>query len=224
MSTSNFRSAYEDYRFLRERDYPEKATLKVVGDRYRLTRSERNSLFRGVLPEKTAEARKRKRARPADIAGENLGVDWYNVLITVESYLRGAPLFLADDGMVRDTAAAHGSYRSTDITENAIREILRGISSLAPGRVDVFLDSPIAFSGIMAEDVRKRSTVLPCPCAVSVAYTADFPLKSYEGIVASSDSVILDSARRVFDLPRHLLEQAFGFTPPLLPDLDLLSL
>ena len=41
---------------------------------------------------------------------------------------------------------------------------------------------------------------------------------TYSGIVATSDSVILDSALRVCDLPRMVLEECFRFTPPALPD------
>jgi hypothetical protein len=56
---------------------------------------------------------------------------------------------------------------------------------------------------------------------VSLSRSADFPLKTYQGTVASSDSVILDAALEVFDLPRHTLRIRYSFTPPLLRSLDL---
>jgi hypothetical protein len=219
MSRDNFQSAYFDYRFLRERGFPEKASIKLVGDRYRLARTERNSLFRGVIVDSIAEARRRKIARPEEISGRRLGVDWYNVLITIESYLRGAPLFIADDGVLRDSSATHGSYRRTAVTEKAFPVILGALVSLSPERVEVFLDSPIAFSGMMAEEIRRGSAGLPFATTAALAHSADYPLKNFEGVVASSDSVILDSASRILDLPRFALETAFGFTPPLLRDL-----
>ncbi|HEQ71464.1 MAG TPA: DUF434 domain-containing protein, partial [Spirochaetia bacterium] len=37
MSTLNFKIAVDDYRFLKNRNYPDKAALKLVGDRYRLS-------------------------------------------------------------------------------------------------------------------------------------------------------------------------------------------
>ena len=49
MSTYNFAEACATYRILRERGYPEKATLKLVGDRHRLSRIQRNCMFRGVI-------------------------------------------------------------------------------------------------------------------------------------------------------------------------------
>jgi hypothetical protein len=180
---------------------------------------ERNCLFRGIIDEVVAIKRRQKLIASSDIEDQPLGIDWYNVLITVESHLRGLPLFIAEDGVVRDTSATHGSYRSSPITERAIQEIIEVITAARPARIDVYLDEPIAFSGLMAEIVRERLGRLPHPFAVALAHSADYPLKTYEGIVASSDSVILDSASRIIDLARLVLRRGFDFTPP--PVLDL---
>jgi len=217
MSTRNFLLSLDDYRYLREKGYPEKAGLKLVGDRYRLSRAERNTLFRGVIPREIAAMRKTKLLSPDLLRDKGLGIDWYNVLITVESFLRGFPLFISDDGVTRDSSATHGSFRSTVITERALDAIMRALDALCPGRVDAFLDSPIPFSGLMAEEIRARLSKLSIPFLVTLEHTADYPLKSYSGIVASSDSVILDSAGMVFDLPRFVVQAAFDVTPP---DLD----
>lgn len=211
--------ACAEYRYLREKGYPEKATLKLVGDRHRLTRAQRNSMFRGIVVEALAGPRQRKIVLPADVLGNSLGIDWYNVLITVESYLRGSPVFISDDGIVRDSSATHGSFHSSELTARALLEIIGELKIMAPSRIDVFLDAPIAFSGLMAEEVRRKLEEIPCPTLVSVAHSADYPLKSYDGVVASSDSVILDSASRVIDLPRSVLQRSFQFIPPLLHDL-----
>jgi hypothetical protein len=153
MSTNNFAEACATYKLLKEKGYPEKATLKLVGDRHRLSRIQRNCLFRGVIVQGAAAERREKIAAPEALAGKAIGVDWYNVLITVESYLRGQILFVADDGMVRDASATHGSYRTGSLTERAIEEIVREIARLRPSRVDAYLDMPIAFSGRMAENL-----------------------------------------------------------------------
>jgi hypothetical protein len=214
MSISKFESAYNDYKYLKNRGFPEKASLKLIGDKYRLTRMGRNSLFRGVMDDETAVARKHKSASVDMVRGAELGIDWYNVLITVESYLRGSILFLSDDGVLRDSSAIHGNYRKSAVTAKALPEIVRTLSDLAPLRIDIFLDSPIAFSGQMAEEIRTElARKGGPPFSVELAQSADYPLKSYKGIVASSDSVVLDSASLVFDLPRHVLESSFSFTP-----------
>jgi hypothetical protein len=219
MSTNFFAQACAEYKYLREKGYPEKATLKLVGDRHRLTRVQRNSMFRGIVVDAVAGPRRDKIVLPAHVPGSSLGIDWYNVLITVESYLRGSAIFISDDGIVRDSSETHGSYRRSELTVRALREIAMVLKVMAPSRIDVFLDAPIAFSGLMAEEVRLILREIPCPAEVSVAHSADYPLKGYEGIVATSDSVILDSAQRIVDLPRSVLERSFDFIPPLLSDL-----
>ena len=90
----NFKKPVKDYRYLMEQGYSEKASLKLVGDRYRLSRLERNCLFRGVRTRSVARCRMEKLVDSDILGGANLGVDWYNVLITVESYLKGFPVFL----------------------------------------------------------------------------------------------------------------------------------
>lgn len=216
---SDFSAAIADYRYLRERGYPAQATLKLVGDHHGLAARERNLLFRGVLPPAQALARQAKLVPPGGLSTRALGVDWYNVLITVESYLKGVAVFLADDGVVRDAAAVHGSYRASPVTEQATAVVLEALREMAPARADFYLDAPVAFSGDMAAALRARLESLPFPVSVEVAESPDYFLKGYPGIVASSDSAILDRAGDILDLARHALRSAFGFEPPGLADL-----
>lgn len=207
--------ACDEYRYLLTRGYPDVAALKLVGDRHRLSRMERNCLFRGVVETGKSEHRCRKIVRPDEVRGASLGLDWYNILITVETYLRGGVLFLADDGVTRDAAAAHGSWRRSPVTGPATDAIVAALGRLQPARIDVFLDSPVAHSGELASELRGRiGEALPeASSDISLSASADWPLKRYAGIVASSDSVVLDSAERVLDLPRHALAWRYGFTP-----------
>jgi hypothetical protein len=214
MSTNNFGFACDEYRYLRERGYPEKATLKLVADRHRLARVERNSLFRGIVAAPLARARRSRMVGLEALAGAALGIDWYNVLITLESYLRGHAVFLCDDGMVRDSAAVHGSYRASDLTPRAVAEIAALVKTAGPSRVDAYVDAPIAWSARTAEEARAALAAV-CPRTdIVLAHSADYPLKRYDGIVASSDSTIMDSARRIVDLAGLVLRMSFDFTPP----------
>ena len=209
-----FREACATYKLLRTRGYPEKATLKLVGDRHRLTRVQRNCIFRGVVPPEAALRRQAKLVSPEAVQGKLLAVDWYNVLITVESYLKGDTVFLADDGVVRDASATHGSYRTSAVTERAVSELVEEVARCAPARVEAYLDVPIAFSGRMADNVRQRFQGCPFEASASLAPSADFPLKASPGIVASSDSAVLEACVQAVDLARVVLERRFGFTPP----------
>mgnify|MGYP001106535180 CR=1 FL=1 len=207
--------ACNEYRFLLSRGYPDTGALKLVGDRYRLSRLERNCLFRGTVDDETAGNRRRKMVPPDGARGASLGIDWYNVLITVETYLKGGVLFLADDGVTRDAAAVHGSWRPSPVTETATDAVVSALGRIGPARIDLFLDAPVAFSGELAAALRGRigEAVPGAAYEVALAASADWPLKRYRGIVASSDSVVLDSASRVLDLARCALEGRYGFSP-----------
>ena len=208
----SFRKAIEDYRYLKNREYSDKAALKLVGDRWRLATLERNCLFRGVFAERECRLRRAKLLPPAAAAGRPLGVDWYNVLITVESYLKGFPVFLADDGLLRDSSGVHGSYRASKVTASALEAILSGLERLGLKSLELCLDSPISHSGAMAEQLRQRiAGRLYIPFAVSLSPSADYPLKSFAGVVATSDSSIIDrdAIGEVLDLSRFALESSF---------------
>jgi hypothetical protein len=209
----SFKLAIEDFRYLKNRNYPDKAALKLVSDHHRLSGTERNCLFRAVFSADDSRKRKSKLTRAEHVAGKHLGVDWYNVLITVESYLKGFPVFISDDGLVRDSSGVHGSYRAGKVTERGIEEILRVLAALQPLRIELFLDSPISHSGEMAEKLRERLTSAALlPHRVSVFPSADYPLKTFDGIVATSDSSIIDrpQVKEVFDLARFVVESGFG--------------
>ena len=214
----NFANAVKDYRYLKNRAFPDKASLKLVGDRYELTKIQRNMLFRGVVRRSDSIQRLGKLVERDQFRQYPLAIDWYNVLITIESYLKGLPVFLADDGVLRDAAGMHGSYRMGKVTEQAFDVVIRSLGELKAVRFDFFLDSPIAFSGEMATWIRRRTAELG-QAEVRVVPSPDYYLKAYEGIVASSDSVIMDNAVHLFDLPRLALEFGFDFRAP-----DLLSI
>ena len=208
----SFELAIEEFRYLKNRNYPDKAALKLVSDHHRLDSTQRNCLFRAIFSASESRQRRAKLIQAGNVAGQHLGIDWYNVLITVESYLKGYPVFISDDGLVRDSSGVHGSYKAGKITERGITEILSGLATLKPARMELFLDSPISHSGEMADKLREElSRTTSLPHQVTVFPSADFPLKSFTGIVATSDSSIIDGTRvqQVFDLARYVIESAF---------------
>jgi hypothetical protein len=211
--SSRFESAIVDFRYLRGRGYAPRASLKIVGDHYQLTRLERNVLFRGVFAEEAAQ-RAAKLVSVPRVTGATLAVDWYNVLITVESYLKGRVLFLADDGVVRDAAAVHGSYRRHAVTPRALESIVAGLREVRPQKVCFYLDAPVSQSALMARELALLERQIGAPVEAHLAASADQPLKQHDDVVASSDSIVLDHAPAIFDLAAHVLESSFGFRPP----------
>ena len=55
--------------------------------------------------------------------GEQVVIDGFNLLITLEAALSGGLVLLCRDGCLRDLSSVHGSYRSVQETERAINLI-----------------------------------------------------------------------------------------------------
>jgi hypothetical protein len=204
-------AAVSDYRLLLDRGYPVKATLKLVGDRHRLDKSQRNILFRGVL-DQVASAAIAARLVPHPGPGLSLALDGYNVLFTIINYRRGHPLFISTDGLVRDAGGAYGRIsRSTDFAE-ALDLLAPMLASLRPQHTTVYLDAPLSGSGGHAAAIRQALGGLGLPFLVQLVPTADPALITFDGqLVASSDSVIAARAKAgVFDLARAILEDRYA--------------
>jgi hypothetical protein len=216
--SGNFREAVRDYRFLLDRGYPVPSSLALVGNRWRLEKSERIILFRGVLPSALSRSNAVRRIEilPPD---SRLAVDGYNVLFTISNYLAGHPVFIATDGFVRDAGGAHGSVGNEARFERAMEEMCVRLIRLEPSWVELFLDAPVSKSAIHAGTIRRLMEVHGIPGEVHLVPGADGPVAKWEGgYCATSDSaVIAKAASPVFDLAADILA-SWGQTPSSLYD------
>jgi len=211
MSTNFYRNTLYDYRFLINKGYPERGSIQLVGDRYRLTKIQRNCLYRGVSSNSLAQSRSKKLVRKSSISKSTLSIDWYNVVITIESYLKGIPVFIGDDNIVRDAAGNYGSYRQGKKTQKARTLILNTLPHLNAAFINIYLDEPVSRSGETADMLRNKLTEMEITnAAISVVKSADYMLKRQKGIIVTSDTVIIDSVSAVFDLSRYILENEFN--------------
>ena len=211
MSTNFYRNTLHDYRFLLNKGYPERGSIQLVGDRYRLTKIQRNCLYRGVSSNTLAQSRAKKLVQKNAISGSILSIDWYNVVITIESYLKGIPVFIGDDNIVRDAAGNYGSYRQGKQTQKARALILETLPNLNASFVQIYLDKPVSRSGETADTLRNKLTEMKITNSdIAVVKSADYMLKRQEGIIATSDTAIIDSVSAVFDLSRYILEKEFN--------------
>jgi hypothetical protein len=138
--TGDFKAACHDYFYLLSKGYPERGSLKMVGDRYRLSRDQRSVLYRGISPEPES-AKRNSRLVPVSQA-MHLVIDGYNVLFTILNYRLGRMVFLSTDGMLRDAGSLHGKLRDDRILEECIEDLLAALTPSCPASVDIFLDAP----------------------------------------------------------------------------------
>ena len=212
--------AARDYRWLLDRGYPPKASLKLVGDRRMMTKDERMILFRGVAP--TAAAASRAAIVRSEAKGRAFLVDGYNQALTVMHYLTGRPVFVANDGLLRDAGGSYGRIADLALFERAVDAIAGHIVALGPLSVGIFLDSPVPGSAGHARMFRDLFASRGAEVEVRLEKSADAPLKKAPplSLVATSDSAIADalvasSALRsdgawLYDAARHVLELDFG--------------
>ena len=203
------REARLDLKFLLDRGYRKQSALKLVGDKYQLSRAERSLLFRSVMPESEAEIIRSKIIRPEQLAGRRVLVDGFNVLNTVEAMLRGEPLILCDDEVLRDIREKHSKYRPSNLSENALKMILEFLKSAHVAEVEVLYESQISRSGEVAGLTRHLLSEMGLRGDARTAKTVDSLLAKSGEIIATSDSAILLRCRAFIDIPQNLA-QAVG--------------
>lgn len=196
-----------DFRYLLNRGYPRKATLELVGNRYTLTSVERDLLHRGVFSDTDARSRKEKRISINKICNQNLGIDGHNVLITIEAGLSGRPLVLGDDGFMRDISGLSGNFKRSEITEKALSLITQTIKRLKPRYTLILFDAPISMSGRLAQEVKRSLDKEEISGDAMAVKVPEKILIGFPGVIATSDTAIIDQSKKVFDLAGYILKQ-----------------
>jgi hypothetical protein len=220
LSSPDLARAVMDYRWLLDRGYASRAALKLVGDRRQLTRDERMILFRGVSSSGVSAARAALIASSAE--GRALLVDGYNQALTVMHYLRGRPLFLGTDGLLRDAGGSQGHIADPELFASSARALVECIVHQGPSSVAVYLDSPVGGSAGHAGLFRGLFAERGLTVEVGLERSADFPLKAAPraSLVATSDGGIADAlikegavsggGPQIFDAARWTIEGSFG--------------
>ncbi len=205
----HLQAAIHDYMYLIRRDYPSRGVLKLVSDRYHLTGRERSLLYRGLIHPQPAGLR-RNRLLPDLSAQSPLLVDGFNMLITLASYLQGAPVFVATDGLLRDAAHSRGRIdRNPKLMEAA--ELLNEFIHEHPETgFMLFLDRQVS----MHEKIIGQMTDLANVQVLVSEHTDRELTHRLAGIICTSDSEIIDgSPLPVFDLARYILHWKFNAEP-----------
>lgn len=185
---ASLRVAAGDLSYLLARGYSMVASLKLVGDHHQLVERQRMALRRNTCSAAAAAARKAAR-RP--VAGQDIVIDGFNILVTLEVALCGGPLFRGNDGLLRDLAAVHGGYRLLSETEKAIECVMQ---VLQPAQSVLWLlDQPVARSGELASVLRRFGA------SVSLVQSPDTLLRQVP-VAATADGPILDAAGASVDL------------------------
>jgi len=204
---SALRIAVAELSWLLTRDYSMKAALKLVGDRHALTERQRLAVSRAACSDQSKEHRAATILPVEAVAGEELIIDGFNLIITIEAALSGGVLIYCRDGCIRDLSSVHGSYRSVNETDQAISLIGKTLEDLRPKSVAWLLDRPISNSGRLAKRISDLATGNGWNWTVEVFFNPDAEIITSGRVVISSDSHILDKTDHWINLNRYLLDE-----------------
>jgi len=201
--------AAREYLWLLSKGYPQKSSLKLVGDKFMLTRDLRQILYRGISSGDKAEARKERIG--SVVGGEVVLIDTYNVLFTVNNYLLGRPLFLCNDGMLRDAGEMRGRIVNKPVFSRSVDLMLEILREWPAATYIHYLDEPIPFSGRLSIELSKDMVQMGIEGEALTVKSPDQMLVNQPcDAICTSDTAIIDhSQSKVIDLPNYLLKKYF---------------
>ncbi len=218
--SDEMRSAIRDFRLLLDKGYPEKASVALVGDRYRLGKDDRLIMFRGVASTESSARRARKLWKP--LAGQTVLLDAYNAAFGIVHYLIGKPCFISTDGYMRDAGASYGRIPHEDLFEKALAHIADALKA-ARVKVIACFDAPVSKSASHSCTFVSMLTERSIPHESFVVKSADGRIRSILAsrdvrsltgslpsyVVASADSAIIDAAEATWDIPAEVLSTVY---------------
>ncbi|MGH9824188.1 MAG: DUF434 domain-containing protein [Blastocatellia bacterium] len=201
------RDATSDLSWMLGREYSAKSALKLVGDRYGLRDRQRLAVSRAACSDNQVRVRESSRLDVSKCVGGPVIIDGFNLLITIEAGLSGGVLIIGRDGCPRDLSGVHGSYRTVDETEAAIRLAGQSLEYLRVASCTWVLDEPVSNSGRLAGGIRDAGKACGWLWEVELAMNPDKVLIGSDQVVITSDSVVLDQAARWVNLGAFLVKK-----------------
>jgi len=207
--TDEFQCALRDYAYLINQSYLKKDILKLVGDRYQLTRMQRLLLNRGIFRQTDIDVRNRKRV--SVISEAKIYVDALNVLFTIGNYLLGRQVFVSNDGFLRDGGEITGKLHQDESFIRAADLLMIYLSNYREKEYIFLIDEPV--QGSIEVQSMLNSKIIEHHLK-GTAYTVTDPdielIKMSEGLIATSDSEVIEqSDTRVIDLAYEVLTHNF---------------
>ncbi len=206
------KQAAEDMRHLLNRGYSRASAVRFVGDRFALGKPERMVLYRCIHPSEESQRRSSKLVKPEMLRGRAMALDGFNVMWTIYWAINGHPIFLCDDGIIRDITVARGRP-SIEKAGGTVNPLTAALSDLSPSSVNLIFDEQISNSGAVSAYINERLNSAGIESRSSTSRTADFDISRAKGVVCSSDSIIVDKAKEAFDLAGFVIVRVLGMRP-----------
>lgn len=197
--------------WLLDRGYAMRSALALVGNRHSLTERQRVGLVRSACSKNDRDLRSSRCVPLEAVRGAELWIDGYNLLITIEAALGGGVILHGRDGCCRDLASLHGTYRHVVETEPALLLVGETLARGGISHLRWVLDRPVSNSGRLKERMRQLAAENHWAWDIELEYNPDAVLANCSGVIATSDSAVLDRCSRWTDVARRIVfEQVPG--------------
>ena len=203
---SNLLKAIADYSLLLTKGYAQKSALKLVGDRLSLTERQRLAIMRSACTDEQLVSRNQRCIPLENLTNKSIAIDGYNVLITIEAAMSGGVILHGRDGCFRDLASVHGTYRKVTETIPAVELIGQFLREAGAGKALWLLDSPVSNSGRLKTLIGELARKNKWDWEIELLLSPDAELKKTNAVVASSDSVVLDTCQRWTNLGAEIVK------------------
>lgn len=185
------RTASRHIRYLINEGYDLKSASTFVGNHYMLSERQRLAIMRSMATDDQVAARKNRQLQIEELAGQEVWIDGFNTIITLEVILSDSIFFSCMDGTLRDLAALRGTYRLIPETDRAEKLMSDTLEEAKVQTVRVLLDEPVSNSGRLKAKIADIAERYPFELDIRIQKDVDRELYNRERVV-TSDSIILD--------------------------------
>jgi hypothetical protein len=204
---AKLRAAASDLCWLLDRGYALRSSVELVGNRHALARRQRMALSRYACSHQAAQHRRELETQPAQLRGQELWLDGFNVLTILESALAGAIVLRGRDGCYRDIAGLHRRHRKTQETIPVLRLVGEVTAAWGISRCRWWLDQPVSNSGRLKTLIRQVADDAGWTMDVELTFSPDHVLARTEEVIATSDGIVLDRCRRWVNLVGRIITE-----------------
>jgi hypothetical protein len=182
----------QDICWLLDHGYALRSALALVGDRHRLVQRQRLAVARCACSLEQRDRRCVHRIESEALAGRELWIDGFNLLVTIEAALASGVILLGRDGCCRDMASVHGTYREVSETIRAAQLIGMSVAKWKVSKCRWLLDRPVGNSGRLKTILEAVAKEAGLEWEIALELNPDRLLAETPAVIASSDSGVLD--------------------------------
>ena len=200
------RKASRHIGFLINEGYDLKQATTFVGNHFLLSERQRLAVMRSLATNEQLKNREIKRRTVFSLSGENVWIDGFNTIITLEVLLNDSILFTCMDGTIRDLAALRGTYRIISETESAVRMLFDVLADMKIQSATILLDEPVSNSGRLKTLIAEAGEDYSFHLDIQIQKNVDRVLYNKDNVI-TSDSIILDHCPSWINLTEKCMER-----------------